>query len=120
MIENRLIMITIYHNPRCSKSRESIAFMEQQGVAYKIIKYLDAELTQEDLKKILKKLNYSPIQLVRTKDSLWQETFGQRDLSEEQIIQALVDNPKFIERPIVVNGPRAVIARPTEKIHEIL
>lgn len=113
-------MITIYHNPRCSKSRESIAFMEQQGVAYKIIKYLDAELTELDLKNILKKLNYSPIQLVRTKDSLWQETFSQELLSEDQIIQALVENPKLIERPIVVNGPRAVIARPTEKIHEIL
>ncbi|MHC5310197.1 arsenate reductase (glutaredoxin) [Myroides sp. LJL116] len=113
-------MITIYHNPRCSKSRESIAFMEQQGVAYKIIKYLDAELTETDVKTILQKLNYSPIQLVRTKDSLWQETFGQKELTDEQIIQAMVENPKFIERPIVVNGPRAVIARPTEKIHEIL
>ncbi|MTG97964.1 MULTISPECIES: arsenate reductase (glutaredoxin) [Myroides] len=113
-------MITIYHNPRCSKSRESIAFMEQQGVAYKIIKYLDADLTPTDVKTILTKLNYSPIELVRTKDSLWQETFGDATLSDEEVIEAMVNYPKLIERPIVVNGPRAVIARPTEKIHEIL
>ncbi|MEC4114333.1 arsenate reductase (glutaredoxin) [Myroides pelagicus] len=113
-------MITIYHNPRCSKSRESIAFMEQQGVAYKIIKYLDADLTETDVKKILQKLDYSPIELVRTKDSLWQDTFGDVTLSDEQVIQAMVDYPKLIERPIVVNGPKAVIARPTEKIYEIL
>ncbi len=120
MIENYLFMITIYHNPRCSKSRESIAFMEQQGVAYKIIKYLDADLTETDVKTILQKLNYAPIELVRTKDALWQDNFGNMTMSEEEIIEAMVRNPKLIERPIVVNGPRAVIARPTEKIHEIL
>lgn len=113
-------MITIYHNPRCSKSRESIAFMEQQGVAYKIIKYLEADLTESDVKTILNKLNYNPIELVRTKDALWKDTFGDATLSDEEIIEAMVNNPKLIERPIVVNGGKAVIARPTEKIHEIL
>lgn len=113
-------MVTIYHNPRCNKSRESIAFMEQQGVAYKIVKYLEADLTESDVKIILKKLDYKPIDLVRTKDAFWQETFAESNLSEEQIIQAMVENPQIIERPIVVNGPKAVVARPTEKIHEIL
>ncbi|AJA67491.1 arsenate reductase (glutaredoxin) [Myroides odoratimimus] len=113
-------MITIYHNPRCSKSRESIAFMEEQGVAYKIIKYLDADLTENDVKTILTKLNYNPIDLVRTKDAFWKDTFGSNTLSDDEIIEAMVLNPKLIERPIVVNGPKAVIARPTEKIHEIL
>lgn len=113
-------MITIYHNPRCSKSRQSIAFMEQEGVAYKIIKYLDADLNETDLKAILQKLNYAPIQLVRTKDSLWKDNFEHQSYEDEEIIKIMVKNPQLIERPIVVNGSRAIIARPTEKINELL
>lgn len=113
-------MITIYHNPRCSKSRQSIAFMEQEGVAYKIIKYLDADLNETDLKAILQKLNYAPIQLVRTKDSLWKDNFEHHNYEDEEIIKIMVKNPQLIERPIVVNGSRAIIARPTEKINELL
>lgn len=113
-------MITIYHNPRCSKSRQSIAFMEQEGVAYKIIKYLVADLTETDLKVILQKLNYTPLQLVRTKDALWKDVFEQHNLNDDQIIEAMVKNPQLIERPIIVNGSRAIIARPTEKISELL
>jgi len=113
-------MITIYHNPRCSKSRESIAFMEQQGVAYKIIKYLDANLTSSDIKALLQKLNFSPIELVRTKDSFWQENFASQTLSDDDIVQAMVTHPQIIERPVVVNGSKAIVARPTEKIYQIL
>lgn len=113
-------MITIYHNPRCSKSRESIAFMEQQGVAYKIIKYLDANLSYDDIKALLQKLNFAPIELVRTKDAFWQENFADKVFSDEEIIQMMVTYPKIIERPIVVNGSKAIIARPTEKIYQIL
>ena len=113
-------MITIYHNPRCSKSRESISFIEAQGKAYKIIKYLDADLTKDDLRVILKKLNYTPIQLIRVKDQLWQENYSNQILSDEELLALMVDNPKLIERPIVINGSRAVVARPTEKISEIL
>ena len=113
-------MITIYHNPRCSKSRESIAFMEQQGVAYKIIKYLDANLSYDDINALLQKLNYSPIELVRTKDAFWQENFADKNLSDEEIIQTMVTYPKIIERPVVVNGSKAIVARPTEKIYQIL
>ncbi|MGG5507248.1 MULTISPECIES: arsenate reductase (glutaredoxin) [unclassified Myroides] len=113
-------MITIYHNPRCSKSRESIAFMEQQGVAYKIIKYLDANLGYDDIKALLQKLNFTPIELVRTKDAFWQENFANKTLSDEDIIQAMVAYPQIIERPVVVNGSKAIVARPTEKIHQIL
>lgn len=113
-------MITIYHNPRCSKSRESIAFMEQQGVAYKIIKYLDANLSYDDINALLQKLNYSPIELVRTKDAFWQENFADKNLSDEEIIEAMVTYPKIIERPVVVNGSKAIVARPTEKIYQIL
>lgn len=113
-------MITIYHNPRCSKSRESIAFLEEQGVAYKIIKYLEANLTQEDINKILLKLNFNPIELIRTKDAFWQDNFSTKELTNNQLIEAMQQYPQLIERPIVINGSKAVIARPTQKIYEIL
>ncbi len=113
-------MITIYHNPRCSKSRESITFLEEQGIAYKIIKYLEANLTEEDINKILLKLNLNPIELIRTKDAFWQDNFSTKELSDEQLIKAMQRYPQLIQRPIVMNGPKAVIARPIQKIYEIL
>ena len=113
-------MLTIYHNPRCSKSREGLTFLEEKGVDYKIIKYLDEPLTKEALTSLLKKLKYKPIELVRTKEAIWKEEFAGKDLSDDAIIEAMMAHPKLIERPIVINGDRAVVARPTEKIAEIL
>lgn len=113
-------MLTIYHNPRCSKSREGLTFLEEKGVDYKIIKYLDEPLTKEELTSLLQKLNYKPIELVRTKESIWKETFADKELSDDAIIEAMVTYPKLIERPIIINGDRAVVARPTEKIEDIL
>ena len=113
-------MITVYHNPRCSKSRESITFIEAKDQAYKIIKYLDDAPTKDELKEILTKLKYKPIELVRVKESLWQENFSHLTLTDEEVIDAMLAHPILIERPIVINGSRAVVARPTEKINEIL
>jgi arsenate reductase len=113
-------MITIYHNPRCSKSREGVNFLEKLNIDFKTIKYLDENISKEDLKSILKKLNYTPIQLVRTKEKIWIENYKNMKLSDEQIINAMIENPKLIERPIVINNDKAVVARPLEKLKEIL
>ncbi len=113
-------MITIYHNPRCSKSREGLCFLEQHGIEHKIIKYLDDNISEIELKSILKKLNYQPIQLVRTKETLWKDNFADKDLSDDEIIKIMTENPKLIERPIVINGDKAIVARPAEKIKEII
>lgn len=113
-------MITIYHNPRCSKSREGLCFLEQHNIEHKIIKYLDDNITESELKSILKKLNYTPIQLVRTKEALWKENFAQKDLTDDEIIKIMVENPKLIERPIIINNDKAIVARPIEKIREII
>lgn len=113
-------MITIYHNPRCSKSREGLCFLEQHGIEHKIIKYLDDNISEIELKSILKKLNYQPIQLVRTKEALWKDNFADKDLSGDEIIKIMTENPKLIERPIVINGDKAIVARPAEKIKEII
>ncbi len=113
-------MIQIYHNNRCSKSRLGVAFLEEKGQEFKIIKYLEDTPTEKELKEILKKLNYTPIDLVRKGEKIWKENYKGKDLSDTEIIKAMVENPKLIERPIIINGNKAVIARPTEKINKII
>ena len=113
-------MITIYHNPRCTKSREGLCEIENLNQPFEIRKYLDEPFTKSELEDVIKKLNIKPIELVRTKESIWIENYKGKDLSDTQIIEAMLQNPKLIERPIVVNGDKAVIARPKEKINEIL
>lgn len=113
-------MITIYHNPRCSKSREGVCFLEDLNIEFDIVKYIDKTITKEELKSILQKLNYKPIELVRTKEKLWIEKYKNIQLSDEEIISIMVENPKLIERPIVINGNKAIVARPTERIKEII
>jgi arsenate reductase len=113
-------MVKVYHNPRCSKSREGVCFLEEHKIAFETIKYLDQLITKKELKSILKKLNYAPIQLIRTKEKIWIENYKNKELSDDQIIDAMLQNPNLIERPIIINGDKAVIARPKEKITEIL
>ncbi len=113
-------MITIYHNPRCSKSRDGVCYLEEHNIEFNTIKYLDDSLTEKELKEIINILKIQPIELVRTKETIWKEQFSNKELSDEEIIRAMVENPKLIERPIVINGDKGVIARPTEKIATIL
>ena len=113
-------MVTIYHNPRCSKSREGVCFLEEKKIEFETVKYLDQSITKTELKSILKKLNYAPIQLVRTKEKIWIKKYKNIELSDDKIIDAMLENPNLIERPIIVKGDKAVVARTTEKIMEIL
>ena len=113
-------MIQIYHNPRCTKSRQGLAVLEEANVSFEIIKYLDTPPSKKELREILKKLNKQPIDLVRTKEDIWIKNFRGKDLSDKDIIEAMVTYPKLIERPIVINGDIAVIGRPTEMINEII
>lgn len=113
-------MIKIYHNPRCSKSREGLCFLEDKKIPHEVIKYLDENLTTGELTQITKILNIAPIELVRTKEEIWKTNFKDLVLSDEQIIKILIENPKLIERPIVINGNRGVIARPFSRINEII
>ena len=113
-------MIQILHNPRCGKSRECLAFIENADVEYEIIKYLDAVPSFDELSEIIKKLNIKPIDLVRVKEKVWIENFKGKDLSNTTIIEAMIANPILIERPIVINNQKAVIARPLENVKSIL
>jgi arsenate reductase len=113
-------MIQIYHNSRCSKSRECLAFIEESGQEYEVVKYIDNAPSFEELKGIISKLGIKPIELVRQKEKIWLENFKNKEMSDDQIIQTMITNPVLIERPIVINGDKAVIARPVEKASEIL
>ena len=113
-------MIRIYHNPRCSKSRQGLSLLESSGKEFEIIKYLDEIPTKQELKGILKKLNLSPIDLVRKQEKIWSANYKGKELSDSEIIKAMLENPRLIERPIVINGNKAVIGRPTEKIETII
>jgi arsenate reductase len=113
-------MICIYHNPHCKKSRESLSILEDSGQGFEIINYLDNVPSQEDLKIILKKLGIEPINLVRKQEKIWKEKFKIKELTDLKIIKALHDFPILIERPIVINGDKAIIGRPPENIKRIL
>jgi arsenate reductase len=108
-------MIQIYHNSRCGKSRECLAFLEDSDKEYEIIKYLEDIPTFEELKIIIKKLDIKPIELVRQKEKIWIENFKGKKMTDDEIIQTMISNPILIERPIVINGDKAIIARPFEK-----
>jgi len=113
-------MITIYHNPRCRKSREGLAIVEASGKPYKVIPYLKEVPSKNELKHLAKQLGVKPVDMIRTNETLWKEQYKGKDLSEDDILEAMVSFPKLIERPIVVSGDQAVIGRPPEKIKDLL
>lgn len=113
-------MIVIYHNPNCRKSRESLEILETSKADIQIIKYLDETLKAEKLTKIINLLKIKPIDLIRQNESLWKENFKDLEFSDEELIQVMCNYPKLIERPIVINGDKAVIGRPPTKILDII
>jgi arsenate reductase len=113
-------MIKIYHNNRCSKSRCGLELLEKSGKAFEVVKYLEDVPNEKELRNIIKLLNIKPIDLVRKNETIWKENFKNKDLSDAELIKSMVENPKLIERPIVINGNKAVIGRPTEEILKII
>ncbi len=113
-------MIKIYHNPRCGKSREGLHILENSGKEFEIIKYLEEIPSKEELESILQKLGIEPIALVRQKEKVWIENFKGKNLSADEILEAMISNPILIERPIVINGNKAIIGRPPQDIETIL
>lgn len=113
-------MVKIFHNPRCRKSREGLQILQESGVQFDTIEYLKNPLTFDELSEIIKLLNMEPLALVRKNESIWKENYKGKDLSDQEIIQAMIDQPKLIERPIVLNNQKAVIGRPPQNIKAIL
>jgi arsenate reductase len=112
--------ITIYHNTRCTKSREACSILEEKGVAFDTVEYLKTPLNQTELKALLKKLKLKAEELVRKSEPLFKEKFSSKKLTEAQWVKVLTENPILIERPILVKGDKAIIGRPVERVIEIL
>ena len=113
-------MVKIYHNPRCTKSRQALQLIEEKGVEYQVVKYMDDALTPQELQGVLKKLGMSASELIRKKEQIWKDEFKDKEMGDEELILAMIEYPKLMERPIVENGDRAVVGRPTEKVLEVL
>ena len=113
-------MIKVYHNPRCRKSREAIGLLEKKGVDFEIRHYMNDEesMTAKELEEVLDALEMDALDLVRKNESLWKEEYKALELGEDEIILAMIEHPRLMERPIVVKGESAVVARPAEKLED--
>ena len=109
-------MYTIYHNPRCRKSREALTYLEESGVNYDIVLYLKDPLSNAALKEILKKTGLTASQLVRKNEAEWKSQPNRDEMSEDEIIEVWIRHPKTLERPIVTTAQSGVLARPLENL----
>jgi arsenate reductase len=113
-------MLKILHNPRCQKSRQTLQLIEESGEMVTVVEYLKTVPTKDELKGIINMLGMEPLDLVRKGEAVYKEEFRGKDLNNDQWIEAMVQNPKLIERPIVIKGDKAIIGRPPEKVKELL
>ena len=110
----------IYHNPRCAKSRQTLALLHEKGEKPEVVEYLKDTLSIQELKELIGFLGVTPSALVRKNEAVWKEEFKGKTLTDEALIQAMVENPKLIERPIVVKQKKAVLGRPPENILSLI
>ncbi len=109
----------VYHNSKCSKSRNAIDFLREKGVDFSVVEYLKTPLNKEELKNIVVKLGIDPLDLIRKGEPEFKENFKNKSLTNNEWLDAMVKFPKLIERPIVLTDVKAIVARPTERINEL-
>lgn len=109
----------IYHNPRCTKSRQALNLLTESGKSPEIIEYLKTPISESELKSVIDKLGIEPIELVRKGEAIYKEEFKSKDPSTVDWIKAMIDHPKLMERPIVVSGDKAVIGRPPGNVLQL-
>ena len=115
-----MAQITIWHNPRCSKSREALSIMDENGCEKEIVKYLETNPDKETLKNLLKMLGLSARELMRTKEDIYKELKLKDETDDTKLIEAMAQNPKLIERPVLIKNGKAIIGRPTSIIADFL
>lgn len=112
--------IQVYHNPRCSKSRMALEYLRSKSIIFETVLYLENKLSESELKGILKKLNIAPLELLRKGEEFYKTEIKNKSLSDDELIKMMIKHPNLIERPIVIQGNNAIIARPAELIDTIL
>ena len=110
----------IYHNPKCSKSRQTLQIINDKNIDVDVILYLNNPPNAKELESVLTKLNIAPLELIRKSESIWKDNFKGKSFSDKELIDIMVANPKLIERPIVVARDKAIIGRPPEDVLELL
>ncbi|GAB3813456.1 arsenate reductase (glutaredoxin) [Pontibacter rugosus] len=113
-------MMKIYHNSRCSKSRQTLELIQQAGETVEVIDYIKTPPTATEVKELLQKLNMKPQELLRKGEAVYKENYKGKELSDEEWVDAMVQHPILIERPIVVKDNKAVIGRPPENVKDLL
>ena len=109
-----------YHNNRCRKSREGLIFLKDRNINPEIIEYMNSKLNEQEIKYVLKLLNYKAIDLIRKNESIYKEKIKDNNLSENELIKWMIKEPKLIERPILINNNKAIIGRPSENFLEVI
>jgi len=110
----------IYHNPRCSKSRQALFLIQEKGENPKVIEYLKERISIEELGLLLKMLKIQPIEMIRKGEQIWKQKYNGKELTDDEIIMAMAENPKLIERPIIVKNGKAIIGRSPEQVLNLL
>lgn len=113
-------MIRIYHNARCSTSRKCVERVKESGKEYEVVEYLKNPISKAELKEVISKLKIRPLELVRRNEKVWKEEYKDKEMSDDEIITAMLENPRLIQRPIVTSGSRAAIGRPLSNIEDLL
>ncbi len=113
-------MITIYHNPKCSKSRAGLAYLKEKGLEYTVVEYIRNPISREVLKDILMKMNAGPKELIRTQEDVYKSDFEGKQFNDDEWIDILLEYPRLIKRPILVKGYRAAIAQTPTEIEKFL
>jgi arsenate reductase (glutaredoxin) len=113
-------MITIYHNPKCRKSRAGLQYLQEKGLECSIVEYLKTPFTREQFKELLMKLNMKPVEIVRTQEDEFKEKLKGKTFTDEEWITILLENPKLIQRPIVVKNHKAVLGQSGDEIDRLL
>ena len=115
-----MAQVTIWHNPKCSKSREALSIIDENGSEKEIVKYLESNPDSKTIKNLLKMLGLNARELMRTKEAIYKELNLKNETDDEKLIEAMAQNPKLIERPVLIKDTKAIIGRPTSIIAEFL
>ncbi len=113
-------MIKIYHNPRCAKSRAALQILEEKKVPHEVVKYIDEPLTFDELQGLLEKLGMYPFELIRTNEQIWKNEFADKEMDDNELTLTMIEYPQLMQRPIIEDDERAIVARPPELANEML
>ena len=112
--------LKIYHNPRCAKSRAGFKYLQEKGVEYEVVDYMKNGITEQELADILMRLHKKPSEIVRTQEEIYKKELKGKKFTDHEWLRILTENPRLIQRPIVLAKHKAVLAQPPEKIDELL